>query len=119
MSVTACFLTVDSLAARRVTCMWVQVTRAEFVLLWATYLAIMFSSLEAGIGIGIILATFYFAFSYARVTTPPALLGHLSAITLPPGWLDLETSLQACTHRPMTPGTAEEEPCLRVQLTLL
>ena len=52
------------------TCALVQVTRAEFVLLWATYLAIMFSSLEAGIGIGIILATFYFAFSYARVRPP-------------------------------------------------
>jgi hypothetical protein len=52
------------------TCVWLyvsQVTRAEFALLWATYLAIMFTDLETGIGIGIVLATFYFAISYARV----------------------------------------------------
>eukprot|EP00884_Botryococcus_braunii_P017695 jgi/Botrbrau1/4609/Bobra.60_2s0094.1 len=45
-----------------------KVTRAEFALLWATYLAIMFTDLETGIGIGIVLATFFFAFSYARVS---------------------------------------------------
>ena len=44
-----------------------QVTRSEFVLLWATYLAIMYGGLEAGIGAGIVFATLYFAFAYARV----------------------------------------------------
>jgi len=44
-----------------------QVLNIEFILLWCTYLAIMFTNLEAGILIGIILATMYFAFSYARV----------------------------------------------------
>lgn len=42
-------------------------TRMEFGLLWGTYLAIMFTDLETGIGIGIVLATFFFAISYARV----------------------------------------------------
>lgn len=44
-----------------------QVRIMEFALLWATYLAIMLTNLEAGIGIGIILATMYFAISYAKV----------------------------------------------------
>lgn len=44
-----------------------QVTRMEFGLLWGTYLSIMFTDLETGIGIGIVLATFFFAISYARV----------------------------------------------------
>ena len=48
-----------------------QVTRSEFVLLWATYLAIMYAGLEAGIGAGILLSTLYFAFAYARVTLTP------------------------------------------------
>lgn len=43
-----------------------QVTRAEFVLLWATYLAIMYTDLERGIGAGIVMATLYFAYSYAK-----------------------------------------------------
>ncbi len=46
---------------------YMQVLNIEFILLWCTYLAIMFTNLEAGILIGIILATMYFAFSYARV----------------------------------------------------
>lgn len=45
-----------------------QVLNIEFILLWCTYLAIMFTNLEAGIGIGFVLATMYFAFSYARVS---------------------------------------------------
>ena len=44
-----------------------QVTRMEFALLWATYLAIMYSDLERGIGAGIVMATLYFAYSYAQV----------------------------------------------------
>lgn len=47
-----------------------QVTRSEFVLLWGTYLAIMYAGLEAGIGAGIVFATLYFAFVYARVRRP-------------------------------------------------
>jgi MFS superfamily sulfate permease-like transporter len=39
----------------------------EYVLLWATYLAIMYSDLERGIGAGIVMATLYFAYSYAQV----------------------------------------------------
>ena len=44
----------------------VQVTRMEFVLLWATYLAIMYTDLERGIGAGVVMATLYFAYSYAQ-----------------------------------------------------
>ncbi|KAK9810835.1 hypothetical protein WJX73_000129 [Symbiochloris irregularis] len=44
-----------------------KVTKVEFGLLWATYLAIMYAGLEAGIGAGIMMATLYFAFAYARV----------------------------------------------------
>ena len=47
-----------------------QVLNIEFILLWCTYLAIMFTNLEAGIAIGFVLATMYFAFSYARVSSP-------------------------------------------------
>jgi SulP family sulfate permease len=54
-----------------------QVTRMEFVLLWATYLAIMYTDLERGIGAGIVMATLYFAYSYAQVCSldPLAHLG--------------------------------------------
>ena len=48
-----------------------QVLNIEFILLWCTYLAIMFTNLEAGIAIGFVLATMYFAFSYARVCSTP------------------------------------------------
>ena len=44
-----------------------QVTRSEFVLLWATYLAVMYGGLQAGIGAGIVFSTLYFAWAYARV----------------------------------------------------
>lgn len=48
----------------------------EFVLLWATFVAIMLTDLERGIGIGIIMAVLYFAYSYAQAgipsTAPPA-----------------------------------------------
>ena len=47
-----------------------QVTRSEFVLLWATYLAVMWGGLQAGIGAGIVLSTLYFAWAYARVRCP-------------------------------------------------
>ena len=50
-----------------------QVTRMEYVLLWATYLAIMYSDLESGIGAGIVMATLYFAYSYAQARPPQAL----------------------------------------------
>ena len=49
----------------------VQVTRMEFALLWATYLAIMYTDLERGIGAGIVMATLYFAYSYAQVRCKP------------------------------------------------
>ena len=47
--------------------MCMQVTRSEFVLLWATYLAVMYGGLQAGIGAGIVFSTLYFAWAYARV----------------------------------------------------
>ena len=40
--------------------MCLQVTRSEFVLLWATYLAVMYGGLQAGIGTGIVFSTLYF-----------------------------------------------------------
>ena len=46
-----------------------QVSRAEFVLLWATFVAIMLTDLERGILIGIIMAVLYFAYSYAQAST--------------------------------------------------
>lgn len=42
----------------------------EFLLLWATYLAIMYTDLERGIGAGIVMATLYFAYSYAQACYP-------------------------------------------------
>ncbi len=45
-----------------------QVSRMEFVLLWATFVAIMLTDLERGIGIGIIMAVLYFAYSYAQAS---------------------------------------------------
>ncbi len=41
--------------------------RAEFVLLWMTFLAIIYTDLERGIAAGVIFSVFYFAFSYAKV----------------------------------------------------
>ena len=41
----------------------------EFVLLWATFVAIMLTDLEKGIGIGIIMAVLYFAYSYAQASS--------------------------------------------------
>ena len=49
--------------------MIMQVSRAEFVLLWATFVAIMLTDLERGILIGIIMAVLYFAYSYAQAST--------------------------------------------------
>lgn len=43
-----------------------QVTRMEFILLWASFLIIMATDLQRGIVIGIILAVLYFAWSYAQ-----------------------------------------------------
>lgn len=44
-----------------------QVTRMEFILLWASFLIIMATDLQRGIVIGIVLAVLYFAWSYAQV----------------------------------------------------
>ena len=49
-----------------------QVTRAEFVLLWASFLIIMATDLQRGILLGIVLAVFYFAWSYAQASACPA-----------------------------------------------
>ena len=39
----------------------------EYGLLWATFSLIMLYGLEAGIGLGVLLAALYFAFEYAQV----------------------------------------------------
>jgi hypothetical protein len=56
-----------------------QVTRMEFLLLWATYLAIMYTDLERGIGAGIVMATLYFAYSYAQACLPLATISILTS----------------------------------------
>ncbi|KAG2496216.1 hypothetical protein HYH03_005814 [Edaphochlamys debaryana] len=43
-----------------------KLSRAEYVLLWASFGSIMYLGLELGIAAGIVLATLYFAFQYAR-----------------------------------------------------
>lgn len=51
----------------------------EFLLLWATYLAIMYTDLERGIGAGIVMATLYFAYSYAQACCcAPLLSQHIT-----------------------------------------
>ena len=60
-----------------------QVSRMEFVLLWATFVAIMLTDLERGIGIGIVMAVLYFAYSYAQA----------SPLTVTPAGLDAQLNL--------------------------
>ncbi|GLI60655.1 hypothetical protein VaNZ11_002855 [Volvox africanus] len=43
-----------------------KLSRAEYVLLWATFLSIMNTGLELGIAAGIVMATLYFAYQYAQ-----------------------------------------------------
>ncbi|GIL50885.1 hypothetical protein Vafri_6858 [Volvox africanus] len=43
-----------------------KLSRAEYVLLWATFVSIMNTGLELGIAAGIVMATLYFAFQYAQ-----------------------------------------------------
>ena len=57
----------------------VQVSRMEFVLLWATFVAIMLTDLEQGIGIGIVMAVLYFAYSYAQASPLPGTPAGLDA----------------------------------------
>ncbi len=44
-----------------------QVSRAEFILLWMTFVAIIYTDLETGIFAGVVFSVFYFAYSYAKV----------------------------------------------------
>jgi MFS superfamily sulfate permease-like transporter len=44
-----------------------KVTRSEYLLLLATFLAIMQFELEMGVAVGIVLCLVYFAVTYARV----------------------------------------------------
>lgn len=44
-----------------------QVAHAEFVLLWMTFLAIIYTDLETGIAAGVIFSVFYFAYCYSVV----------------------------------------------------
>jgi MFS superfamily sulfate permease-like transporter len=46
-----------------------QVSRAEYLLLLATFLSILQLELEKGVAAGILLCTIYFAVTYARVST--------------------------------------------------
>jgi hypothetical protein len=48
---------------------YAKVTRAEYVLLLATFVAIMELELEKGVAAGILMCTIYFAVTYARVST--------------------------------------------------
>ncbi|GIL91039.1 hypothetical protein Vretimale_9478 [Volvox reticuliferus] len=43
-----------------------KLSRAEYVLLWATFVSIMNAGLELGIAAGIVMATLYFAYQYAQ-----------------------------------------------------
>lgn len=45
-----------------------QVSRAEYLLLLATFLSILQLELEKGVAAGILLCTLYFAVTYARVS---------------------------------------------------
>lgn len=47
---------------------YAKVTRAEYVLLLATFVAIMQLELERGVAAGILMCTIYFAVTYARVS---------------------------------------------------
>jgi MFS superfamily sulfate permease-like transporter len=47
---------------------YAKVTRAEYVLLLATFVAIMELELEKGVAAGILMCTIYFAVTYARVS---------------------------------------------------
>jgi MFS superfamily sulfate permease-like transporter len=47
--------------------MWLQVTLAEYIPLLATFFAVIAQGLEMGIAVGVVLATMYFAFEYAKV----------------------------------------------------
>ena len=47
--------------------MCMQVSRAEFILLWMTFVAIIYTDLETGIFAGVVFSVFYFAYSYAKV----------------------------------------------------
>ena len=57
---------VDIVSSWMISSFW-KLSRAEYILLWATFIAIMWLGLEAGIGIGIVFATLYFTFEYAQV----------------------------------------------------
>ena len=48
-----------------------KLSKAEYALLWLTFVAIMYAGLEAGIGMGIIMATLYFAYEYSNVSFLP------------------------------------------------
>ncbi|KAG2448594.1 hypothetical protein HYH02_006485 [Chlamydomonas schloesseri] len=43
-----------------------KLSRPEYLLLWATFIAIMNAGLELGIAAGVVMATLYFAFQYAQ-----------------------------------------------------
>ena len=48
-------------------CDGMQVARPEFVLLWMTFLAIIYSDLQTGILAGVIFSVVYFAYRYSVV----------------------------------------------------
>jgi MFS superfamily sulfate permease-like transporter len=53
----------------------------EYVLLWAAFSAIMQFGLEIGIGAGIVMATLYFAYAYAKAS-PQCLELHSDSFVL-------------------------------------
>lgn len=44
-----------------------QVTRAEYLLLWGTFIAIMEFELEMGVAVGMLLCIIFFTVTYAKV----------------------------------------------------
>lgn len=56
-------------------CLCRKLSRDEYLLLWATFLVVLQLGLQQGIGIGVVLATLYFAYMYARSQVCHALQG--------------------------------------------
>ena len=78
------------------------------MLLWATYLAVMYGGLQAGIGIGIVFCTLYFAFSYARVITLPCNLHHHTVLAR---WLEAHSFYA----NPSSPAPGQQQHVCVVQ----
>lgn len=83
---------------------YAKVTRAEYVLLLLTFIAIMELELEMGVAAGILMCTIYFAFTYARV----------SGYTGPPCPGNMQHSAVECTQLQAQLHTALVVACARL-----